>query len=54
MYFKLNGKMIVKAMMENGRYIFNQVSKHHNEMAFPPIDYTKSDSNNQQSLMAGS
>jgi hypothetical protein len=51
MYFKLNGKTIIKAKMENGLYIVNHVSKYYKEMAFPSIDYNMSDSNDQQSPM---
>jgi hypothetical protein len=51
MYFKLNGKTIIKVKTGNGLYIVNHVSKHHKEMEFPSIDYNMSDSNDQQSPM---
>jgi hypothetical protein len=46
-YFKLNGKTIIKVKMENGLYIVHHISKHHKEMAFPSVDYDMSNSNDQ-------
>jgi hypothetical protein len=49
--FKLYGKVIIKATIENSYYIINYILKYHKEIAFSRIDYNISDSNNQQSLM---
>jgi hypothetical protein len=37
MYFKLNGKRVVKAMMENSLYIVDHVSNCYRETAFPVL-----------------
>jgi hypothetical protein len=53
MYFKLNGKTVVKATMENGLYIVNHVSSRNRETAFHSIDH-KMIGSNQQELPAPS
>jgi hypothetical protein len=50
MYFKLNGKTIIKATMENGLYILNHVSKQYKETAFPSVDYNMNNSINNNFL----
>jgi hypothetical protein len=48
MYFKLNRKTVVKAMMENGLYIVDHVSSPYKETAFPCIDHNMNYSNKQE------
>jgi hypothetical protein len=48
MYFKLNRKTVVKAMMENGHYIVDHVSSPYKETAFPCIDHNMNCSNKQE------
>jgi hypothetical protein len=52
--FKLNGKTVIKARMENGLYIVNDVSKQYKETAFPSGDYNLNDSNQHQLPMTAS
>jgi hypothetical protein len=54
MYFKLNGKTVIKATMENGLYIVNHISKQYKETAFLSINYNMNDFNQQQLLMTTS
>jgi hypothetical protein len=48
MYFKLNGKTVIKATMENGLYIANHVSGCYRETAFLSIDYDMSNLNEKE------
>jgi hypothetical protein len=47
-YFKLNRKTVIKAMMEHSLYIVNYISKQYKETAFPSMDYNMNNSNQQQ------
>jgi hypothetical protein len=54
MYFKLNGKTVTKATMENGLYIVNHVSKTYKETAIPSVDDNMNASNQQLRMTASS
>jgi hypothetical protein len=47
-YFKLNGKTVVKATMENGLYIVDHVCSCYKETAFPCVDQNINNSNKHE------
>jgi hypothetical protein len=49
-YFKLNGKTVTKATIQNSLYIVNHISKQYIETAFPSIDYNMNDFNHNNFL----